>query len=525
MPKLHRLKLQIPVVLLGMATGVGLLILSGCNRTPKAISISSGTTNGYYHRLAEQIGTATDRTVHLQVQNLSSDGSKQNLKRLLDREVDFALVQLDVVNEAMRQGKVQAVGMLANEPIHVIALKNIKVRSLNDLEGKRVNVGSPGSGIRHTAESLLQASELKVQKDGSNIDIALQKLANRQLDAVIYVGTTGASEKLRQQLVSNPSLQFLPIPPALSNYLTSRDPGAYQTATIAEGTYSTRPPVPERDTSTLATATVLVTRPDVKNETVGLVAWAILYNARRFALFYPELQTEEARSLLQRGLFYIHPGAQDVYTQNADPRDAWLRYIENNNDLQAGIVILVGTSTIGLLLQKWRHDRAKKLVSATLKRINELKELLPHNAQHALTGIEDLSQEHRLMFIEGTIMPEVYEQVRQKTQTFADQCRNVLEQQRKRFVLDTLLLLDDWQASLQVDPQAALQKLTQIKQQYREMLIADQMEIQAYIELMELTLISVMTLAPRTASPEANLNAFPPLPNESPNPAINSRLE
>ena len=66
--------------------------------------------------------------------------------------------------------------------------------------------------------------------------------------------------------------------------------------------------------------------------------------------------------------------------------------------------------------------------------------------------------------------------------------------------VDTLLLLDDWQASLQIDPEAALQKLTQIKQQYREMLIADQMEIQAYIELMELTLISVMTLAPRTDS-------------------------
>ena len=102
------------------------------------------------------------------------------------------------------------------------------------------------------------------------------------------------------------------------------------------------------------------------------------------------------------------------------------------------------------------------------------------------------------MFIEGSIASEVYEEVRQKTQTFADQCRNLLEQRRKRFVLDTLLLLDDWQASLQLDPQAALQKLTQIKQQYREMLLADQVDIKAYIELMEL--ISVMTLVPQTSA-------------------------
>ncbi len=123
-------------------------------------------------------------------------------------------------------------------------------------------------------------------------------------------------------------------------------------------------------------------------------------------------------------------------------------------------MILLGTNSIGLLLQKWRRDRPKKLIASTSNRMNELRQLLPHDAQLAIDGIEELIQEHRLMFIEGSIAAEVYEEVRQKNQTFADQCRNLLEQRRKRFVLDTLLLLDDWQASLQLDPQAALQKIT-----------------------------------------------------------------
>lgn len=499
MLKLRRLhSTQISTALLSLT--IATLFLSGCKRSTQSISISSGTPNGYYSRLAEQISASASRTVELQVQNLSSEGSRQNLQRLLDRQTDFALVQLDVASQAMRQGHVQAVAMLANEPIHVIAVEDAKVRSLNDLDGKRVGMGSEGSGIRFTSEYLMQASGLKVREESSGFEQVFRKLATRQLDAAIYVGSIGASEKLRQQLLANSSLQLLPIPAALINYLTTRNPGSYHASTISAGTYSARPAIPDRDIQTLGTSTVLVTRPDVRNETVGLLTWSILYNSRQLAQFYPELQTGEAQTLLQQGLFYIHPGAQAVYAQNADPRDAWLRYIENNSDLQAGIVILLGTSLIGLLIQMWRRDRSKKLVTATLKRIGELKTLLPLNAQQALVGIEELSQEHRLMFIEGTVTPEVYEQVRQKTQTFADQCRNILEHQRKRFVLDTLLLLDDWQASLQVDPQAALQKLTQIKQQYREMLIADQMEIQAYIELMELTLISVMTLAPRTES-------------------------
>ncbi|MBW4439945.1 MAG: TAXI family TRAP transporter solute-binding subunit [Plectolyngbya sp. WJT66-NPBG17] len=488
-----KLRVSLSKLVFGCAVGV-VLFTTGCNRSPKQIALSSGTNNGYYNRLAGQISSATQRTANLEVENRKSQGSIENLSRLLDRQVDFALVQLDVVSDAMRQGKVQAVAILANEPIHIIASKDAKVRSLTDLNSKRVGVGTPGSGIRYTSEYLTQAFNLKLREDSSSFDEAFRKLNARQLDATIYVGTMGASEQLRQQLIANPSLQLVPIEPELINYLTNRDPGSYQLITIPQGIYSPRPTVPDRDISTLATATVLVTRPDVNDETVGLVTWAILYNSRQFSLFYPELQTGEARSLLQKNLLYIHPGAQDVYAQNADPRNAWLRYLEANNDLQAGLVLLFGTSGIGLIIQRWKRDRCKKLLTATITRINELKQLLPQNAQQALVGIEDLSQEHRLMFIEGAITSDIYEQVQHKTQTFADQCRNISEQQRKQFVLNTLLVLDDWQAALQVDPQDALQKLTYLKQQYREMLIADQVEIQAYIELMELTLLSVMTL-------------------------------
>ena len=479
-----------------------LMGVNSCSRQPDQITISSGTTSGYYNRLTEQIGVSTHNTVSLEVQNLSSEGSRQNLQRLLDRQADFALVQLDVVSNAMRQGKVQAVAILANEPIHVIARSDSKLRSLTDLAGKRVGMGSEGSGIRFTADQLMGAIGLKVRPDSSSFDQVFERLANRQIDAAIYVGSVGASEKLRQRLASNPALRLLPMPPEVINYLITRDPGAYQTATISIGTYAARPAIPAQDIPTLATATVLVTRSNVDDKAVGLLTWAILSTSRKFSPFYPDLQTGDPRSLLQKGLFYIHPSAQAVYDQG-DPRDAWIRYWESNSDLQAGLVILLGSSSIGLLLQKWRRDRSKKLITATSKRMTELKQLLPQEAQLAINGIEELSQEHRLMFIEGSITSEVYEEVRQKTQTFADQCRNSLEQRRKRFILDTLLLLDDWQASLQLDPQAALQNLTQIKQQYREMLLADQLDIKAYIELMEL--ISVMTLIPQTVAPQPSM--------------------
>lgn len=488
-----------PSLARGFVWGLALSALCSCSAQPQSVTLSSGIAGGYYSRLGQQIGSSATKTVGLGVHNLDSQGSRQNLQRLLERQVDFALVQLDVASQSMRLGQVQAVVILANEYIHVITQADSNLKTFADLQGKRVAIGTAGSGIRFTASQLIKAAGLSIRSDASGFDLALKKLKNRQVDAVIYVGSLGASEKLREQIAMNHALRIVQIQPSLVNYVTLREPGSYQPATIRIGTYNPSPAIPAADVPTLSTATVLATRPDVSRQKVGLLTWSILYTSRKYSQFYPELESGDARSLLQRGLFYMHPAAQEVFDQG-DPRDAWLRYWQNNSDLQAGIFLLVGTSAAGLLLQRWRSVRSQKLVRTTLKRINELKALLPHNAQQALKGIEELSQEHRLRFIDGAVTTEVYEQVQQKTQMFAEQCRTLLDQQRKQFVLDTLLLLDEWQATLQTNPEAALEKLSQFKQQYREMLLSDQVDIQAYIELMELTLISIMTLVPKASS-------------------------
>lgn len=483
------------------AIALCLFSVSGCSFQPRPVSLSSGTTGGYYNRLGQQLSESVKATVEIHIHNLESQGSQQNLARLLNRQTDFALIQLDVASEAMRQGKVKAIAILANEYVHIITQADSKVRSLDDLQGKRVAVGTPGSGIHFTANQLLQADRLQVQKDESSFDRALEKLKNRQADAVFYVGSLGANPTLRQQLTRNATFKLLPIQSELANLLKLREPGAYQPATLLAGSYASRPAVPAQDIPTLSTATVLVTHPSVDRKTIGLVTWAVLSTAREFAPFYPELQSEETEPLLKKGLVYLAPGAQEVYEQG-DPRDALIRYWENNNDLQAGVFIVLTTTTLGVLLRYWRRERSKKLVNLTAQRISELRKLLPAQAQQALDGIEELRQEHRLSFIDGAVTAEVYAELQQRTQTFSDQCRTLLDQQRQRFILDTLLLLDDWQATLQSDPETALKKLGQIKHKCREMLLTGQVNIEAYIELMELTLMSVMTLVPKQIKEE-----------------------
>ncbi|MBD2258320.1 TAXI family TRAP transporter solute-binding subunit [Pseudanabaena sp. FACHB-2040] len=478
----------------GAAGAMLVVLISSCGE-PHTISLASGTEGGFYSRLGEQVSLSTQKTAGISVQNRPSQGSRENLERLIQGEVDFALVQLDVAREALQTRQVLAVAALAQEDVHIVVWRDSGVQTLSDLQGRRVAVGAPGSGIRHTTDQLAQASQLTFQNDDSAFDEAFEQLQARQVDAVIYVGSVGASQKLQQQFLDHPQYTLAAISPSVTNHLTIRYPGSYQPTTLPPGAYAVLPATPERDVSTLATATVLVTRPNVNRRAVGLVTWSVLADARAYAQFYPALLEGEAAAALRRGLLYLHPAAEEVY-ENGDPRAVLARYWNNNDDLQAGVFLLGGTTAIGLLLRYWRKRQSHKTVIATSDRINELRQLLPDYPQQALSGIEDLSQENRLRFIDGAVTPEIYEQLRHKTQTFTDQCRSQLDEQRTQFVRDTLLLLDEWQATLQSNPTVALQKLSQIKHQYREMLLAGQVDIKAYIELVQLTLMSVMTLVP-----------------------------
>ncbi len=495
------------------------LAFTGCNApAPESLHLATGAPTGYYYRLGKQIEASSQETVKLDLTVRESQGSTDNLQQLLSGKVDFALVQLDVAKASLEAEQVEAIAVLAHEHVHVITRTGVETsgqadkpvpKRLEDLKDRAIALGPLGSGVRFTADQILAATRLNTPKVmaqanasslGDALDLLSSKNNAKRPEAMFYVGRLGASDRLREAFLKDPNLTLLPLSPSLINYLSTQNPGIYQPATIPSGTYGVSPNIPDRDLTTLSTPTVLITRPDANPQAVRLITWSIIATARQYVPFYPELQAGEPEQLLRQGLFYLHPEATHVYEQG-DPRLAWVRYWENNSDLQAGIFLLFGTSALGMLLQHWRRRRSQHLVNHTLQRISQISKTLIDDPQEALREIEELSQDNRLQFIAGNVPDEIYAQVQQKTQTFGDQCRSVLDTQRRTLVLDTLLLLDDWQETLQTDPDAALQKLSQIKQQYREMLLSHQVDIQAYMELMELTLMSVMTLAPKQGQP------------------------
>ncbi|MGB3513677.1 MAG: TAXI family TRAP transporter solute-binding subunit [Microcoleaceae cyanobacterium] len=477
---------RLPTKLIGVGGILWAIALTGCTTPRQTLTMSSGGNGGAYERIGRQIITSAHEVGKITIRDkYDSPGSQKNLERLLARETDLALVQLDVASEAMKTGKVQAIVVLAHEYLHLITHTDSEIETLGDLQGKQVAIGPPGSGIYFTATQVFSATNLNIIEEQIGFDEAFSKVREQKIDALVYVGPLGSSKKIQAELTKAPLLRLIPIETALINYLTIQFPESYQSATFPQGSYVPLRPLPSEDLPTLSTAAALVTRPDVSKQTIALLTWSILSSSRQYSLFYPELTNGNADSLLRSGLVFLHPGSQQAFNEG-DPREAWVRYLEENQDLQAGLIIVISTGVVGFLLRLWRQKRCKNLIKNSSLALNEISSHVETNPIQAFKEVEELRQQHRLMLIEGDLPKEAYEKLEKMTQVIAEKCRYSKEKQRQTDIQNTLDLIDEWQEFSQFCPDEAKNKLKELEQKYREMLLSRQIDLQTYINLKQL---------------------------------------
>lgn len=483
---------RIAITLKGLSWSILVCILSSCTLPSNTATLATGRSGGFFATLGQQVIKSTSDVVNMQLQNVSSEGSKQNLDLLRQKKVDFALVQLDVANEAMKKGQIQAVLSLTDEVIHVIVRTDSELKTFTDLKGKRVFVGKPGTGTNFTIKQLLSATELKVQEDNTGLEEAFEKLKANQLDAVIFVGGLGGDPVVREQLEGSSTLRLLPIQSTVINYLTLGYPDSYQAANIPTGLYSFSPSVPPSDVPTLSTSTVLATHPDVDPQKIRLVVWSILTTSRQYSLFNPALNTDDPKAELQSGLVYVNSNVQEVFEQG-DPRAGWMRAIEENALLKTTLYAIGAISalggTAGVVVGRLQKESSKRAIKETRRELNELSELLLDNPQRALEKIQQLHQQHRRLYVDGKIDSETYNDIEEKTGLLEVESRDLLEKQREEFVRDTLTLLDQLQNNSSSSSEIALKNLREAQKRHQEMVLQGEMDIQTYMQLRELMLI------------------------------------
>ena len=313
---------------IGLAAGGVLLVADLASaQDQRFITIGTGGVTGVYYPAGGAICRLvnTGRKEHgIRCSVESTGGSVYNVNTIRQGELDFGVVQSDVQYNALEgQGQefegqgpfedLRAVFALHPEPFTVVARADSGIKSFDDLKGKRVNVGNPGSGQRSTMEVLMDAkgwtmdefalaSELKSAEQS-------QALSDNNVDAIVF--TVGHPNGSIQEASTTTDATLVPVTGAEVDQLVGDNP-YYSKATIPGEMYRGNPD----DVETFGVRATLVSSADVPDEVVYEVVKAVFENFEDFKKLHPAFATLEKEEIVTGGLSApLHPGAEKYFKE------------------------------------------------------------------------------------------------------------------------------------------------------------------------------------------------------------------
>jgi TRAP transporter TAXI family solute receptor len=191
------------------------------------ITLMSGTIGGTYVQFGADLASVLDDGDKMRVLPIIGRGSVQSIADILFlKGVDVGIMRADTLDYLEKKGYTGSIKnqfvyitKLYNEEMHVVAKKSI--RSLADLNGRRVAVDLPNGGTFVTAITIFERLGIKPVYAYIEQRVAYEKLKNGELDAVVAV--QGSPSKGVSQ-VKGDDLHFVPIPysaPLQNDYLPS----------------------------------------------------------------------------------------------------------------------------------------------------------------------------------------------------------------------------------------------------------------------------------------------------------------
>jgi TRAP-type uncharacterized transport system substrate-binding protein len=225
------------------------------------LTITGGEIVGNRHFMAKVLQEeATAAGITLKI--IPTHGSVQALEMLQSGQLDLALVQGGLENNWTN---VEHVATLPAEIIHFLVRPDIK--TIADLKGKQVNLGSKGGGTRIVARQILSFSNLEEGIDYVEVNHGNEELlgmrTDRLPDAVVTVSFLPSF--IADYLIKERGYRLLELP--FPSALSLRQ-GWVSDAKVLAYMYSTQPPVPATDIKSVGLNLSLLMNRTVDSEAV-----------------------------------------------------------------------------------------------------------------------------------------------------------------------------------------------------------------------------------------------------------------
>lgn len=312
----------VSIVIASMALGIGVA------RPIQAEEIAIGTASraGVYF----QVGQAICRLLNAETAQhgvvckaLPTDGSIDNLRQIRAAKRQLGIVQSDWQYHAVNgTGTFEAVGpdtdlralfSVHGESFTVVARRDAGIESFDDLKGKRVNIGNPGSGQRATLEVLMAAKgwDKNVFSLANELSASEQSLAlcHDRVQAMVYV--VGHPNASVAQAVNLCDAFIVPVTGPVVDRLLADNP-YYARTQVPGGAYKGNP----KPVGTFGVKATVVASTRLSPDTAYLLVKTVFENLDDFKKQHPAFANLETADMIKDGLSApLHDGALRYYRE------------------------------------------------------------------------------------------------------------------------------------------------------------------------------------------------------------------
>lgn len=303
----------------------------------KNIVIATGGITGVYYPAGGAICRLVNRArmdhgIHCYVE--STEGSIANLNALREGKFDLVIAQSDWLHHAHRgTGRfsdqkpfkdLRLVMSLHTETFILAVREGSGIKKIDDIIGRKVNFGSPDSGMHSTMKVLMdikgwKKSDFKAIKHLSPSD-QIESLCKKEIDVMTYIAgnPNGIMQEATKHQGSKCKVKIISIDKKTINKLVNKFP-FYTKTEIPGGLYNNN----KKDISTFGIKAVLLSTNKVNPKVIESINEAVVGNLDSLKSLHPVLSNFKESEMLPIDQKYqpypVHKGS--------------IKYINNRRDI------------------------------------------------------------------------------------------------------------------------------------------------------------------------------------------------
>ncbi len=314
---------------------IALLAVVGCKKDEAAVSggrefvtIGTGGVTGVYYptggAISKMVNKKSDE-YKLRVTVESTGGSVYNVNAIMSGDLEFGIVQSDRQFQAFNgtadwegdpQKDLRAVFSIHPESVSLLASDDSGIQSLEDLKGKIINIGNPGSGQRGNATDILLAAGIDpdsdIKAEGLKAAEAAGMLQDGRIDAYFYtVGHPNGSFK--EATSGAKGVHFVSIEGAPVEALVSEYP--YYAKSVIPVAANYPGASNDGDVNTFGVKATFCTSANVSDDVVYAIVKEVFDNLDEFKALHPAYSVLTAENMLDGLSAPLHSGAEKYYRE------------------------------------------------------------------------------------------------------------------------------------------------------------------------------------------------------------------